>query len=370
MPMNHYLSLFVAIVIGTVSSSLQAFEVIYDDYGADYYIIIDAGSNDGIQEGMTACASRDQEVIFCGKVARVKSSRAGVYAGPQYEAWIEHGINVYIKELPASERNIPPEKARFQDLKSKVAFQSEKRPFRWQTGAIITPTLPFQFHHPTFEIENRIKGKDALWVEGESVKQSLIGASFSVKGPLFRDFDQEYSFVWRYIRPIQSSTDFDPNNSQIYSAEQSSAKNYALSWTILSPLQKEKQRAMAFGIIGLGIDSTQVQYKSFIKNSSNESESTDLFSSKSNLIGLFAKLGLQFEYGFGAKRGSSRAGRIQVDIASLIPVYQRTKWTHGDDQLPNDVVQRGDAAKQFEDAAKVKGVTVGMEAGVGAGWKF
>jgi hypothetical protein len=358
---------FFIFLLSVVSTQLKAFELIHSDYGQDFYFVFNGGSKDGVGVGMKACVyNNEDEELFCGKVAKVNESKSGVYAGADQEAWLESGFFVKVKELNNSPRN---HRTKALDLIAGNSFNNlpVNRPTRWYSSYLMTPIMPFQFSHSTYNIDSRISGEGSIWSSSERVKQSLVGFQGSRRSPISQGLDQEFSFLWRYVRPLETDSDYDPNSGQVYVIEKSSATDFAIDWSLISNISQGNVNTYLF--VGPGVEFMTYSFQSNIVDEEG-SLSGELANSKAQLSGLVAKFGFIFEKPFGGASGSASKGVFSSKIAALVPITSRTQWTHGSHNLSTDTIQKDNSTTQLEESALFKKNSIGFEMELAAGWNF
>lgn len=338
---------------------------------------MDAGSNDGVKEGMTACVDDNMGwELFCGKIERVKTTVAAVEAPDRFEAYFEQGLQVRVMELggePGHRRT--HEGSGGDPTQEAPGARPIRRGAFWTLGFVTTPVLPYVAAFPDFSVESRLSGKGSVWAVGPETKMSRFGARLGRRQPWSQKFDHEIDFVWRSVSPVRKQVDYDLNDPQVYASEVAQFTDYSISWDFLSPTLEE---GFSPGwIAGSAAQYVSYSYTSTIVDDTNGSQTGDLASSKARLLGVAARLGARLEYLWSRTRvqapksaAQSRQGHFGMSFVALVPLYSKTTWAHGTHNLPKDMPGRDASQSDLEDVVALKRSRLGLESSVYLGWTF
>jgi hypothetical protein len=370
---------FILVAGFTLNLRALAFEVVHADFGAGYYAVIDGGTEDTLKEGMKVCFfdDDDDEEVFCGPIAKINATRAGVFTSEEKEAWLPPGTFAKVPDLGADHpRNQKPLIIIKEVIETSPALRTESpyvkpenRRHQWITGLVTTPVLPIQYAHPQFNILSRSTSQESIWESHDKANQSPLGVSLSYRGPIYRTLDHELAATWRYLQPFNSDSDYDPKSPSYYAIESTKATDATLSWSAIFVYPVDL--ITPYTSIGLGAESMSIRFAADSIQEGDDSKTIALASSTAKILATFARLSAGVEKVFGDPRSKSRDrghGRFSFHIAALIPTSTRTSWSHETQTLPKDIKNQSAATDQYETAADVHRVNFGLEFGLSCGW--
>jgi hypothetical protein len=233
----------VALVLVTWLASASALAQSIIRMGDYDYVVIDAGSEDGLESGSRVCFhdGNDHE-IACGTVRSIRARHAGVVVREEDKEKLAVGFRA---KSPSMTPNTAPEPA---------------SPRAASLAYVAAPLLPFTYGIPAYSIDTEIAGTGALYKKDSQVTSSLTGLELSYRHPLSATLGLRLAMRYHGLPTDQLAVDYDRFDPAVFAKGETSASAFELesAASIIMPLGKS---VSALGHGGLALMHSVVTYE-------------------------------------------------------------------------------------------------------------
>ena len=243
------------ILILIISSGLNAASV-KKKINKKKMVIIDEGSSDGVARGSKVCFYKSSgKKITCGRVKKIKKTRAYVKVKSKYLKRIKKGYEARIKSSGSGSRG----------KKSGLGIYAMGK-------YILTPMSSTSYSKMLYQTPFSGEKVDTLWANKGSGGTSYVGFSGEV-GYFLAIAYLAAGFKYKMIVPSEINSDYGDDNAN-YAVTRTSASSMGFYFDALYPVYSTKMLDLHLGA-GLDIDMSSVQVLS--NQRSDNDSSLDLF---------------------------------------------------------------------------------------------
>jgi hypothetical protein len=210
----------------------------------DYdYVVIDAGSANGLKIGSRVCFhDGDDHEIACGTVRSIRAHHAGVAIETDDKEKLTVGL-----------------RAKSSGMTPNAALESSG-PRALSLSYVAAPLLPFTYGIPAYSIDSEIAGTGALYKRDAKVTSSRVGFELGYRHPLSAKLGLRFAMRYHGLPTDQLSVDYDRFDPAIFANGETSASAFELesAASIISPLGKS---VAVMGHGGLALMRSVVTYE-------------------------------------------------------------------------------------------------------------
>lgn len=257
----------IVVASGVSISALAQSIVRVGDYD---YVVIDAGSANGLTTGSRVCFHDDKgHEIACGTVRSIRARHAGVAIEAQDKQKLVVGLQ-----------------AKSPSMVSNAALEASS-PRAVSLSYVAAPLLPFTYGIPAYAIDSEIAGTGALYKRDAKVTSSRVGFELGYRHPLSAKLGLRFAMRYHALPSDQLSVDYDRFDPAIFAKGETSASALELesAVSIVRPLGRS---AAVLGHAGLALTRSVVTYQA---KREGGGEGAAIASYESTLLSVSAALG-------------------------------------------------------------------------------
>lgn len=310
-----------------LGSSVQAATIVY---ASKKYVIIDAGSENGLQKGHKVCFfDSSMSMLGCGSIKAIRLRLAGVPVAKELSTELSVGmaaksefliesegtpkatkkeIAKFVKALKKAEINLKAKEETTEEPESTPGFRAVGMNY------LFSALMPFSFKTVAYELQNEIARTGSLWTGERLVSRSPLGAELFWNPSIATGWAGDFRLYYRYLPDDGLIVNYDVRDPKVGLRGVLKGSSAGLFLGVARLWGAEGTLSFRSGG-GLDVDNSQIQFSANPVDSA-ETETVATLSSQLSVLSFRLDGGLRLRW---------RSLGVDLGLGALLPLSGTAK---------------------------------------------